>query len=295
MEERVNGYIKLDNILGLKDCDNKSITTILDELKTFKNIEINDNNKIISFIYNGEKYYWKNCYYQINTYNELIVCEIADCLSIPHIEYDLASIGTFNGVISKNYKTDGCKYINGRELLTESLEEDWNYTLDDIWLALEKRYASLPNMQEVVSKLMKKIIDMFILDILVMQSDRHSKNWEIVESDSGEIDLQPLYDNEYLFVKDHPLLEIDYSRFDDNDEFINLIRNFQEISSNEFSNILKNSLWVIEESNLNQIFTKIENKIKSPIPNNVKQYYLKKFNTQSERIKKALSKNVKER
>ena len=60
---------------------------------------------------------------------------------------------------------------------------------------MEKRYSKLPNMQEIVTKLMKKIVDMFILDILVMQSDRHSRNWEIVEYDSCEVDLQPLYDN----------------------------------------------------------------------------------------------------
>lgn len=123
----------------------------------------------ISFKYNEIEYFYKYDYprepFRVSPYNELVACEIADDLFIPHVNYNLASICGFKGLISK------CNiYLNN---------------LEDIWITLEEYYDRNLDYQNVVSKVMQKIVNMFIFDILIGQVDRDATNWWFIEYPNG--------------------------------------------------------------------------------------------------------------
>ncbi len=46
---------------------------------------------------------------------------------------------------------------------------------------------------------MKKIVDIYLFDIITCQSDRHSGNWQIIEF-GDNIDICLLYDNECILT-----------------------------------------------------------------------------------------------
>jgi len=111
--KRDNGFIILDNILNIDST--KNFIELYNSLSENPNIHIVKHcyspyeQLVFYFIYHGEKYYFKYDSFA-PAYNELIAEEIASDLNIPHLHYDLASIGQFQGVLSKDYKKEDAKY-----------------------------------------------------------------------------------------------------------------------------------------------------------------------------------------
>lgn len=297
--ERVNGFIKLDSIVELRNIDDFnssedlskffSKNTNVEVIKHYYNMQI-----VCSFVHNGIKYFWK---YDKNNnpYNQLIIDEIANDLGIPHVPYDLATISNLKGLISQNYKVPDAKYISGKELLSECYELSRIHphnNLESIWFALENKYHDYPNKQEIVSNIMQKLVSVFILDILTGQLDRHSDNWEVVEYSSGQVDLQPIFDStRILSIYSIPsITNIALTMYDETSA--NLGDNlslFIKDSSSEFVDLLVDSLWVISEENLLKIFKRIEIKTKHQIPKKDKNIYLNKFSEQLEYINQKLA------
>lgn len=302
---RDNGYINIDKILGLPSIT--SFEELLENLKNNKEVNIiksiNDPNRsiqlVFSFKYNGVEYFYKYDHprepFKVSPYNELVACEIAEDLSIPHVEYDLAIVGGFKGAISKDFRQNNVKYLSGKEFLSNShpLGSQENISklnnLEDIWIALEEHYGRNPNYQNIVSELMKKVINIFIFDLLTGQTDRGDSNWGFIEHPDGTLDLQPLFDNMRILVLHHHmaterypsvsklLLQVDQDAgryFEDN------LEEFLKFSDKEFVNSLYNNLWAISPENLQKIFTRIEKKSENPMPEELKQFYLKEFDVQ---------------
>lgn len=307
MTNREKGYINIDKVLGLPFIT--SYDELLENLMNNKEVNIiknsNDPNRgiqlVFSFKYNNDEYFYKyDCPrdpFKVSPYNELIAGEIAGYLMIPHIDYDLAVVGGLKGTISKNFRKANVKYLSGKEFLFNNhpLGNQDNIAnlnnLEDIRIALEEYYDGNPNYQNKVSELMKKVVNMFIFDLLTGQTDRDYLNWEFIEYPDGNLDLQPLFDNIRILILHHFLAPERYPSVsktllkfnpDVGRYFEENLEEFLKFSDKEYVDSLYNNLWVISQENLQNIFTRIEKKTGYPMPLELKQFYLKEFAKQLE-------------
>lgn len=282
--KRINGYIDVDRMLGVekqKIYDVKDMLAYLGSNNDTVTVQKKNANSqfVFSFKYHGTTYYFKFDSL-VSPYNELIAYYIAKDFGLSPIKYDLATLGVYDGVISKDFKDKRAKYILGSEIL-KSVYGDVDLrkynNLEDIWFALEDYFKDREDMQEIVSKIMNQLVRLFIFDMLLGQEDRHYDNWGIVEYLNGVIELQPVFDNSRILV-DHPdmvnsqlLLEEKMLYMEDT------VMNFLRNSSSEFSKILPDFLWVISNENIIRIFDLIEKQTKWPMPEDLKKEYLLKF------------------
>ena len=168
-----------------------------------KMISFRDFSNSYWFILNNVKYFFKKCDTLNTCYSELFFSELAKCLLIPTVSYDLAIYSGMYGVISKNFNTNCAKEVYLEEILKKFYNEvivnnqddfinemflENTHNLDDIWLALDYYYAD----KDVVKNLMEQIVDSFILQICTGNRDMHYKNLVILEDE--EIHLAPNFD-----------------------------------------------------------------------------------------------------
>lgn len=88
-----------------------------------------------------------------------------------------------------------------------------------------------------------------------------------------------LYDNEYGIMVEQ----------DDNDT----IEDFLNISSPEFTELLKSKLWIIEEDNINKILDRVEKRINRKIEDNIKDKIKNKFSLQLNKLNSYIKNNYK--
>ncbi len=304
---RLNGYIDLEKLLNIPPCEDEFevLSGCAERVNLSNNAvvkRVRNNQILFWFYYNGEKYYFKYDFLT-NPLTELIVEELAHDYGIPCISYDLASVGNRKGVISKNYKVKGAKYISGKKILEDFyLQENPNpkdiiesemegdyakaypkrvkvymNTLQGIWVALEYRYKDNDDMQIIVSNLMRKIVDLFIFDTLTGQVDRHCTNWEIVEYSNGVVDLQPIYDNARAVMVHPPdgagSLTVD--RYDVS--LKTYLSDFFATSSNEFINAFLDKIWIINDDNILSALKRVEEKTGVVISDSEKELWQKRF------------------
>lgn len=101
--------------------------------------------------------------------------------------------------------------------------------------------------------------------------------------------LNPLFDNVRILILHHRLASERYPSvskllltvnrdigryFEDN------LEEFLRFNENEFSETLFNSLWAISQENIQKVFTRIEEKTGYPMLDELKQFYLKEFESQ---------------
>ena len=167
---RAEGFIEVDKMLnhiGISDV-NMSNLTQESRIHMITNV---GSKKLFSFNYAEKTYFYKYGKYN-SPYNELVAEELAKDFGINCITYDLAVLNGLKGVISVNYKKENANYISGADLLykcygnTNKNLEVYN-NLMGLWNALEYYYNEYPNKDEIVFSLMKKIVDMFIFDIII--------------------------------------------------------------------------------------------------------------------------------
>ena len=281
--DRINGFIDVDKLLDIPKKEIYDVTELLKFIlknnNTVKVCKRRMNSQfVLSFVYNGETYYFKFDSL-VSPYNELMFYNLALDMGIDSVSYDIAKLGVYEGVISKDFKEKGSKYISGRKILNISHGKDFNKynTLYDIWADLEDYFKDRSDRQDIVAKLMDKLIRIFIFDLLIGQEDRHPDNWGIVKYPNGEVDLQINLDNSRGLV-DHPIMVKHQLRMDQDFMFTeDMIEKFQIVSSDEFSSILPNYLWVISRENILKIFAKIEAQAGTVMPEELKNEYLKKF------------------
>lgn len=290
--ERINGYLDLTSILNVKKSDdidefldylkesNSSVKVIKSYTKHDDILEDSIDQFVFSFEYNGLTYYFKFDSLS-NPLNELICYYIAKDMGLDSVFYDLAMIGGFTGNLSIDYKVKNAKYISGEEIINsvDKMVDAYKYNnLRGIWHCLEVYFKDYPNMQEIVAKLMMKIVKLFIFDLVTGQEDRHEENWGVVIYENRDVDLQPIFDNSRSLEDDPEFvyygLSLEGNSISENDK---MIQEFLSVSSSEFSDILPNYLWVIGEENINKIFKLIEEQINCEISPNIKRYYINVF------------------
>lgn len=294
---RKEGFIEVDKILQEIGVDTTDLGSVLGS-KMIHIVKDNSRGVHFSFDYKGETYFYKLSFYVqkgsqvfINPYNELVAEELAKDYGIPCIDYDLALLGANKGVISKNFKQNGINYRNGSELLLEyykNVQGNSYNTLENIWDALEYRYYHNPSKKQIISYLMKKIVDIYLFDIIVCHSDRHSNNWQIMES-KDNVDIAPLYDNERIMMNYNTVVCLGVNfLWADYENLWKSIGQFQKISSEDFTNIIKDKLWIISEENLNKVFERIEKKTGYPMPEERKEFYLSNYKDHKKRLEEIL-------
>lgn len=291
---RKNGFIRVDEMLEEVGVD----TSSLDSISKNPNVTLIKNNNQgfhISFPYKGETYFYKHCFSIldgsfIDCYNELVAEELAKDFGISCVDYDIAALGSYRGVISKNYKLDNAVYIPGKKVFNDRSYKDDN-TLENIWDALEYRYQNHPNKREIISDLMRKIINIYLFDIISCQNDRHSSNWELMIS-GRKTDIGPLFDNDRILLdggKDAVVgLGIDFDSYIPVQNLLESIQSFQYISNEEFTSIIKEKLWIISNENLNKVFEKIEKKTGISMPLDSKLFYLCSYQEHRKKLEKIL-------
>lgn len=304
--QRVNGFINIGQILNVPNMGSYNFHELLKYLcKNNNNVVIRklcvDSQFIFSFDYDGETYYFK---YDslVSPYNEMIFYYIASELGIPSVRYDIAKVGAFEGVISKNFKVPGAKYLSGTKFLRnfKDIDKDHN-TLEDIWFDLEEYFKDKENREDIVHNIMDKLVRIFIFDLLVGQGDRHSGNWGIVKYPNGVIDLQINFDNARALIN-HPMQVITQMPVCDSDKYLDeALCRFQRESCIEYRELIPHFLWVISEENIKKIFALIENETGKEMPDYLKEQYLQKFATYYEffkdflddwQIKRSLERNA---
>ena len=124
--------------------------------------------------------------------SEYLGSHVFELLKIPVQE---TYIGTYNGkniVLLKHFCKDGEILVHFNAIGESSLEEDkemYQYSYDDIQRMLNDNKKST-NVQETVDRFW----DMFIVDALNGNFDRHGGNWGFIKKDN-KYKIAPIYDN----------------------------------------------------------------------------------------------------
>ena len=291
---RKEGFIDVDKMLQDIGVDNTDINSIMNNEK-ISIITYNHWKIILSFIYENDTYFYKYSGMSI-PYNELIAEELAKDFGINYVSYDLAVLGQYKGVLSKNFIKDNEKYITGEEILNaffiDNKDIEVHNNLGDIWDALEYRYQNYPNRKELIKSLMDDIINIYIYDIITCQSDRHSQNWGLIEN-GNEVYIQPIFDNERILSTNgrQAFVNLTIDEKENSNLLFNLIK-FMKTSSISYTDLIKEKLWIISDENLKSVFKKIDDKTGYPMSDKFKQYYLKEYQSHRRRLEKVLNNNL---
>ena len=252
---------------------------------------VNTNEHGYQYLYNGKKYFFKKWSLLHGCYNELVAEKIARRLGIPCCHYIFTDDDGFLGVSSEmiddeNFITmkEFLKSVYGqvfyREFKGRKIEDEeyrTKNTLESIWFALEQKYGDKENGQEIIRNVMDGIVKVFMFDILIGNSDRHTDNLGlIITEDNAEV--AKIFDNEELF-SDYALCEGSYSIYvEDSDyyEKINSIEKFFSISAKEYEEEFKKYLDVISRESIEEIFKELESE-DVPIEESIKNRLIDRF------------------
>ena len=282
--KRIDGFIDLDNLLKLEIPALPTFERyeeLIERMKSVPNFKVVKSERfyhydnplfVLCFDINNKTYFFKQDLATI-PYYELIAEELANDLNLECVHYDLAKLGKYKGIISENYKKENAKYMSGGELLKAFYEKDKysnSNNLMDIWHVLETRYQSREDMQKIVEKLMNKLVKLLIFDMITGQNDRHNENWGIVEYQNGEVDLQPIFDNSRMLLKDPYNHKLELFSDEDNYYLESSLEYLHEVSDFEVNNFLLAAIGAISEQNIDRIIKRVEARIECEIPETIK-------------------------
>ena len=127
-----------------------------------------------------------------NHVSEYLGSHVFETLGIPVQDTMLGIYNSENVVLVKNFCNDGEILVHFNDVGESSLEEDkelYQYSYEDIQRMLNEN-KKLTNVQETVDRFW----DMFIVDALNGNFDRHGGNWGFIKKDNA-YRLSPVYDN----------------------------------------------------------------------------------------------------
>lgn len=117
--------------------------------------------------------------------NELIVSRVMDVLNIPHLHYQLIHADVC--ISKKNIQTWICASKNFRN-------EDEEKTGFDVLYDLEKEGDESPLEFAVGYGWAEYMYQMFLIDYLTANRDRHGSNLEVLQNRDGGLRMAPLFD-----------------------------------------------------------------------------------------------------
>ncbi len=301
--QRIDGFLDLGSIFGIReDADIQKIYSILSNRRDVEIIKYKYNRQILHlrFSFEGKKYFFKREAIA-NIYDELLYEETCDELGVICLHQDIAKLGSLTGVLSEYYDFADASVICGMTVLSESgfecsikSSEELKKTLKnnnlvDIICALKIRYRDRENCDEIVKKLSYKLIKMFIVDVIMMELDRHPKNWQIIEYADGRVDLFPLFDNCCLSISKPYCTPLALSAIRGNCQSIDTnVQNFVDQFPKTYKYLLSRYIGVISRESLEKKFSRIERKFKFTLPQQIKETYLKLYLAQKNCLENVL-------
>lgn len=127
-----------------------------------------------------------------NHISEYLGCKIYTALGFNAQEVYLGTYKGENVVACKDFVVDGYQFVPFNDVGESSLEidkEKYQYSYEDIIELLESN-KKLTNVQETIDI----FFDMYIVDALLGNFDRHGGNWGFLKKDNKYI-LSPIFDN----------------------------------------------------------------------------------------------------
>ena len=191
-------------------------------------------------IEDGVRYLLKSGYKNeiLQPFNEVLGSEICDRLGFNHVSYTLDVYK--DTVVSKCpcFITKDTEFITAHQIINDM-----------------KRYDSVEDFEEYIKKLeengiidaREKVENMYILDFLIMNEDRHLNNFGIIRDvntlkwldvapifDNGMALNTPYYDEEEVIISGHGRLFYEVKPFD---EIIKVVRNIKRIDISKLDDL----------------------------------------------------------
>lgn len=206
-----------------------------------------------------------------NTISEYLGSHIYQMLGFTCQDTFLGIYKGENVVACKDFMTDGYQFVPFNDVGESTIEEDkeeYQYTYDDI-VELLQANKKLTNVEETVSS----FFEMYIVDALIGNFDRHGANWGFLKKDN-RYSLAPVFDNgSCLFpnlndedemlkiINDEEQINLRVYKFPTSQIKLNNNKSsyFEVISSLEFEEINKALLKIYPMINLEKIFSLIDN------------------------------------
>lgn len=309
--ERINGFIDLD--LYFRKLEEAGIdkSLLIEESRSYDDqywIMIND-----------ESYYFKETF---SLYEELVVSECAKFLEVDAVIYDLAKFKVRQGVISKNYRKPGCKYISGEEILSDfALDQDnreilmklgcddvklskiknnrdlaeYVHTLEVVHYALDyhyKKMGMIVNVEDIMSSLKKQ----FCFDLIIGQFDGYPQNWEIEESADGAF-LMPYFDGSATFgilsVMPNPRQSLSVNFNDKGTDNYRILEEYFNCSCSDDINVFLDMFNKLTIDNFINILNAVEKRIDSNIPYFIKDRIITEFVRNRKSLQEVVNKCIK--
>lgn len=160
-----------------------------------------------AILYNGEPYMVKEpdpvrdknnlLSYMNNTFSEHIGCKIFEMLDIPIQETFLAEYTRYDGkkeivVVCKDFRTSG-EQLYEADKFAKSLIESNRATKPD-FTEIEKIFRKVEDKLLDDEDVEQRFWDVFVVDALIGNKDRHLGNWGFLSKDKIHLYLAPVYD-----------------------------------------------------------------------------------------------------
>lgn len=163
------------------------------------------NGNKISVVYRGEQYMLKfpahakrnrNLSYSNSCFSEYLGCRIYDSIGIP-VQKTLIGTYTFKGaekivVACKDFTSPGVvlqDFVSLKNQIIDSERNGYGTELDDILYTFQEQTAV------DIAAVTERFWDMFIVDALIGNWDRHNGNWGFLyNTNSDEMKLAPVFD-----------------------------------------------------------------------------------------------------
>lgn len=234
-------------------------------------------------IIDGVGYYFKYTTPEM-LYNELIAEELAKKLNIPCAHYDIGKVNERYIVLSEDFIKEGYTFTP----MSAIIKERKNNNLEVIWDHLMKIYDDY----DLVAKLMDQIVNIFLFDVVSANSDRHFRNYGIL-SNEKETNITPVFDNERILDVSRCIEEQRYNLGVDyaSDMFKspkNSLNKFLFYSDRRYTERLKNMLWAISPDSVEDILTKVEERVKTSLPESTKKIVRERFSRNLNMIEESI-------
>ncbi|MDD3187664.1 MAG: hypothetical protein PHD02_04285 [Bacilli bacterium] len=129
---------------------------------------------------------------------ELLADYIATLLNLNHVNYFRYK----KGLLSPDFRKPNTVTKSGRKFISdipENVIESKRYPgVYDVELALNFRFIYYQNFEKQKNDMLFNIIDMILFDLLIVNPDRHTLNWDIF-FDYEQFGLIPIFDNNAAF------------------------------------------------------------------------------------------------
>ncbi len=205
-----------------------------------------------------------------NTISEYLGSHIYQMLGFTCHDTFLGIYKGENVVACKDFMTNGYQFVPFNDVGESTIEEDkeeYQYTYDDI-VELLQANKKLTNVEKTVSS----FFEMYIVDALIGNFDRHGANWGFLKKDN-QYSLAPVFDNgSCLFpnlndedemlkiINDEEQIDLRVYKFPTSQIKLNNNKSsyFEVISSLQFEEINKALIKIYPMINLEKIFNLID-------------------------------------